>query len=111
MPRFIQHPTTGKLIPAGEYFQQKEKRHFIQGDIDSFVSPIDGSVISDRKQLSEHMKRHGVVQAGEFTPEHYARKAKERARLYTGEHSTAEKQARGEEINRIIDHHINLERE
>ena len=76
----------------------------VHGDIDSFVSPIDGTVISDRKQLREHNKRNGVVSASEFSMGYYEDKAKERARLYTGEKTPAEKQRRGEEINNIINH-------
>ena len=85
MPRWIQHPETGKLVPAEEYIRPRSAGHFIQGDIESFVSPIDGSVISDRKQYDEHCRKHNVVNAAEFSPEHYARKAKERERVYTGE--------------------------
>jgi hypothetical protein len=71
---------------------------FIGGDIESFVSPIDGSVISDRKQLREHNKKHNVVNAAEFTPEFYAGKAKERADFYEGRTSRAETQERKEAI-------------
>tara|TARA_R110002020_G_scaffold117582_13_gene268888 strand:- start:593 stop:943 length:351 start_codon:yes stop_codon:yes gene_type:complete len=76
----------------------------VHGDISAFVSPIDGTVISDRKQLREHNKRNGVVAASEFSMGYYEDKAKERARLYTGEKTRAEKQRRGEEINNIINH-------
>jgi len=109
MPKWRQNKVTGELIPI-DAAARRQDGAYIQGDIQSFVSPIDGTVISDRKQLREHNKRHGVVNAAEFSKEFYEGKAKDRARLYTGEHSTAEKQARGEEINRIIDHHINSER-
>ena len=57
---------TGKyeFIPIDE-----SARHFggsaIHGDIQSFVSPVDGSVISDRRQLREHNKRNGVVNFAE----------------------------------------------
>jgi hypothetical protein len=35
-------------------------------DIDSFVSPIDGTVIGSRSQLREHCKRHDVVPTQEL---------------------------------------------
>tara|TARA_R100000951_G_scaffold94196_1_gene82882 strand:- start:11 stop:319 length:309 start_codon:yes stop_codon:yes gene_type:complete len=38
----------------------------IQGDIESFVSPVDGSVITDRKQLRLHNERNNVVNTAEF---------------------------------------------
>lgn len=31
---------------------------------DSFVSPIDGTVISSQRQIKEHEKKHNVVQVG-----------------------------------------------
>ena len=78
MPRYIQHPITNKLIPAEEYERPKERGHFVQGDVQNFVSPIDGSVISDRKKLREHNEKHGVVNAAEFSPEYCNRVQKER---------------------------------
>jgi hypothetical protein len=76
----------------------------VQGNIEPFVSPIDGSVISDRKQLREHNKRHGVVNTAEFSQEHFKRKAKEREAFYTGDYSREQKLARKREINEIINH-------
>jgi hypothetical protein len=38
----------------------------IHGDISPFVSPVDGSVVSDRAQLREHNKRNNVVNYHEF---------------------------------------------
>ena len=66
MPGWIQDPITHKLIPREEYVRPKERGHFVQGDVQSFVSPVDGSVITDRKQLREHNKRNGVVNYHEF---------------------------------------------
>jgi len=105
MPRWIQHPITHKLVPADEYVRPKELSHFIHNDIESFVSPIDGSVISDRKQLSEHNKKHGVVNASEFSPEFYERKRKERERVLAGDLPKAErlktKQFMWEQLHRL----------
>jgi hypothetical protein len=70
--------------------RESRESHFIHGDIDPFVSPVDGSVISDRRQLEEHNKRHGVVNASEFSDEYYAKKAEERARYMRGETSRQE---------------------
>jgi len=78
MARYIQHPITFKLIPAEEYERPREHGHFVQGDVTNFVSPIDGSVISDRKKLREHNKKHQVVNAAEFSPEYCERVRKER---------------------------------
>lgn len=83
MASYIQDPVTLKLIPKSEYVSAKRRSHFIQNDIEGFQSPIDGSIITDRKQLREHNAKHNVVSAQEFTPEFYDKKAKERARIFT----------------------------
>tara|TARA_R110000803_G_scaffold67205_2_gene128854 strand:+ start:108 stop:443 length:336 start_codon:yes stop_codon:yes gene_type:complete len=69
---------------------------------DPFVSPVDGSVISDRKQLREHNLRNNVVNTSEFGEKHWEDKKKERERLYNGEHTPAEKWKRKAEINEAI---------
>lgn len=93
MPRWkqVKNPETGKneLIPIGEA-PRGSAGAAIHGDIESFVSPIDGTVIRDRKQYREHCKKHNVVPTAEFSQEFFERKAKERARVYTGERTKEE---------------------
>jgi hypothetical protein len=38
----------------------------VMGDLESFTSPIDGSVVSGRAGLREHCKKHGVVPTAEL---------------------------------------------
>jgi len=90
MPKWRQDLKTGKLIPIDKA-ATRQTGSFVQGDIQPFVSPIDGSVIADRKQYREHCKKHGVVPAAEFSKEFYDRKAAERADHYTGNRSTEER--------------------
>jgi hypothetical protein len=107
MPRWIQkinEDGTSKFVPADQAARRVDGSAAVQGDIESFVSPIDGTVISDRKQYREHMRKHGVVPASEFSQEFYERKAKERARVMAGEHDKQERLARRQEINEIINH-------
>ena len=66
------------------------------------MSPIDGSVISDRAQLRVHNKKHGVVNAAEFSPEHYKQKAAERADHYNGTAHTIEGAKRKRELKRDL---------
>jgi len=105
MPRWRQttNPATGKseFVPIDHAARQQASAN-VHGDIESFVSPVDGSVISDRKQLREHNKRHGVVNAGEFSKEFYAEKAKERADFYEGRHSRKEELERKQQIHEIL---------
>lgn len=55
-------------------------------DIEPFVSPVDGSVITGRKALREHNKKHDVTNAADFKGE-WERAAKERARFFSGDTS------------------------
>lgn len=102
---WIQHPITLELIPRDEYVRPKEASHFIHNDLQPFVSPIDGSVISDRRQYRNHCDKHGVRPAAEFPPEHYAKKAKEREAHYKGQSSKEETLKRKQALNEIINHH------
>jgi hypothetical protein len=58
---------TGKyeFIPVDDAARQNSMGLAIHGDIKAFVSPVDGSVISDRKGLREHNKRNNVVNLAE----------------------------------------------
>lgn len=67
--------------------EARHQRHFIHGDIERFVSVVDGSIIDDRGKLEEHNRRNNVVNSAEFSPEYYEQKQKERFR----ERTTAEK--------------------
>ena len=98
MARWRQDRITGEMVPIDGAAVARDARTAIHGDIQSFVSPVDGSVITDRAQLREHNKRNSVVNAGEFTTEFYARKAKERADFYQGKHSRGETLKRKQEI-------------
>ena len=88
--RWIQHPITLELIPRDEYVRPREVQHSIFGDIESFVSPIDGSVITGRKGYDEHCRKHNVVNAAEFSTEYYEKARKEREQHYSGVKSRAE---------------------
>lgn len=80
--RYIQDPQTLKLVPADEYYRRQESHH-IQGDLDPFVSHVDGSVIASRRDLREHNARNNVVEGGEVLQDH-ERTKKSREDLYAG---------------------------
>ncbi len=106
MPRWIQRVRkdgTTYMEPRDEAAKRYDG-HFVQGDIESFVSPVDGTVISDRRQLEEHNKRNNVVNTAEFGTDHWDRKAKERADFYEGKRTARQTQKDRMEINEIINH-------
>jgi len=95
--RWRQDKVTGEFIPVDKS-ARKYDGHAIHGTFDPFVSMVDGTEIATNKQLREHNKRNNVVQADEFSPEFYARKAQERADFYEGNHSRQESLKRKQEI-------------
>lgn len=99
---FDKETQTSSFIPIDEAAARRDAGVSVHGDIQPFRSPIDGTVISDRKQYREHCKKHNVVPAAEFSPEFYAKKAKERADAYEGRRSTAEAFARKQEIHELM---------
>jgi hypothetical protein len=93
---------TSRFDPIDDAAIKRDGGISIHGVFEPFVSVVDGTEIATAKQLREHNKRNNVVNAGEFSDEHYASKAKERERLYSGEHTSAETFARKQEIYNII---------
>ena len=64
---WVQHPITGKLIPKDEYVRPDTRSAYVQGDIESFVSPIDGRHITDRSHLRSHNRDHGVTNTADYS--------------------------------------------
>lgn len=57
------------------------------GDLEPFVSPIDGSVITGRAALREHNKRHNVTNVADYNKPggQWEKQAKEREKFFTGQ--------------------------
>jgi hypothetical protein len=94
---------TGKyeFIPVDQSAMARDSGAAIHGVIQSFVSSVDGSVISDRKQLREHNIRNNVVNTAEFDG-HWDGQEKVRDRHYTGENTREESFKRKQSIYNII---------
>ena len=80
---WIQDPVTGKLIPKDEYYGDNRTAHSVHGDIEPFVSTVDGTVIRSRKDLREHNARNGVVTA-EFDSAAIKKRTAEKQALFGG---------------------------
>jgi Fic family protein len=93
--RYRYDPISKQMVEVSSNYTRLE-RHEIQQDITPFVSPIDGTVISSRSNLREHMKRHDVVLADDYK-EHREAKAKERQSRIAGTHP----EVRAERIRNI----------
>jgi hypothetical protein len=77
----------GKFIPKEEYHGNNVRgpNMHVMPDIEPFVSPIDGSVISSRPHLKAHNKKHGVTNTADYSPQFLEKRAKERHLKATGQ--------------------------
>lgn len=60
MTRYIQDRETLKLVELPSRSEQRS--HLLIKNFEPFVSPVDKKLISTRKQLIDHNKRHNVTQ-------------------------------------------------
>lgn len=59
---WVQDRHTGKLIPKDEYYASRPASGTaVLGDMQAFVSPIDGKVVEGRVAFREHCLKHNVV--------------------------------------------------
>jgi hypothetical protein len=99
---WIQDPVTNKLVPKEEYYRRESRAHFVQGDIEAFVSPITQETITDRGQLRRHMAEHGVTDSRDYSPEFLHKRRIERENIMTG-NTEAARQDRIRLITRELD--------
>ena len=101
---WVQDPKTGKLIPKEEY-RNEPTGHYVQGDIEPFVSPIDKGVISSRSQLRVHNARHGVTDSRDYSHDFMLKRSQQRVAEMTGQTKEA-KNERRDLIRRAIDGYL-----
>lgn len=73
------------------------------GDIEPFVSPVDGSLITGRAALREHNKKHEVTNVADYK-ETWAKAEQERAKFYSGS-GGYDRERRIESIKRAYERH------
>jgi len=92
----------GKLVPRNEYERPESvKAPMIMGPLKEFKSPIDGTVISSRKQLAAHNKEHGVTNSADYSNGYIEKRAL--ARNEAGAKHLQE--TRRTDINEAIERH------
>lgn len=64
MPRYRQINIDGEwvLVDTSTYQETESKVHYVMGDTPDYTSPIDGRLISGRKQRREDLKRNHCVE-------------------------------------------------
>lgn len=107
--KWIQCLECHKLIPAEEYDAHigrltPNETHAVMGDIEEFVSPVDGSVVGSRSDLREHNAKHNVVSVAEYEGVVDKGAMQRRHDHYQGRISRKEQFKRRQEIHEIIHH-------
>jgi len=78
---WVQDSVTGKLVERLPRPRTAPAATAVVGDIEPFVSPVDGSVIQTRRGLRDHNRAHGVALHGDYGEnngaEYFARRARE----------------------------------
>ena len=75
---------TSQFVPIDEAAQKLDADKgisIIRDNFDAFRSVVDGTVISNHRELEEHNRRNNVVNSCEFSPEFLARKKAEREQV------------------------------
>ena len=83
MTTFKRDLSTGEFLPLAEWeeiYGKEARRSTVKGlgsDIEAFVSPIDGQIVSGRAALREHNKKHGVTNIKDYDAGHFEKRGKE----------------------------------
>ena len=81
--------------------QERVNAPAVRREISAFKSPIDGSVITTRRELANHNKRHGVTNASDYSDGYIKNRAHERV----DKGNRHLKETRRVDINQAINRH------
>ena len=60
---YIYDPETDRMVPKTAH--DRPRVHMVRGELSQpFVSPVDGSYVSNYREWGEHNRRNGVVDVG-----------------------------------------------
>lgn len=110
MTTYKHDPDTGEFLPLAEWEEKHGKearRSTVRGlgsDIEAFVSPIDGLVVSGRAALREHNKKHNVTNIADYSPGYFEKRGKEMKAEATGQTPEAKKE-RCQLIDKTLNHY------
>lgn len=63
--KYVFDPASGEMVEVTRT-DPKNRQHFIQPDIQEFVSPVDGTVIKSRQHLRRYMKANNLAHHDDF---------------------------------------------
>lgn len=106
--KFRYNPETKQMDEVTDTQYRGRPSLQIMNDIEPFVSTIDGSVITSRSHLREHMRQHGVTNAADYNkPGGYWDKAQQRRADFFAGKINPDSSKRIEQIKRAIEIHRN----
>lgn len=80
--RYVYDEELGEMVEVG-VGGAKEHSHYIQPDIQEFVSPVDGVVIKSRGHLRRYMKARNLAHVDDFK-DSWKQKRDERLKFHEG---------------------------
>jgi hypothetical protein len=101
---YVYDPVQEKMVVKGTQTHNNLSAT-VQGFKD-FKSPIDGSIIGDRKQLAAHNLRHGVTNIADYGEQHFHKKGMERREILDSKSET-NRRGRREELHKQFRNHGN----
>ena len=79
--KYVYNPELGEMSEVG--MSDKYRSHYIQADIEPFVSPVDGTVIKSRNHLRKYMSANNLAHTDDFK-ETWNRKREDRSKFLNG---------------------------
>lgn len=80
--RYVYNPETGEMDEVS--FKPREYGQLVVGDLEDFVSPVDGTVVHGRAGLREHDRRNGTTNIADYK-ETWAKNMEKRAAFSQGQ--------------------------
>jgi hypothetical protein len=94
---FIQ--TADGLVPRGTESASRVNAPMVMKPLGEFKSPIDGQIITSRRQLAAHNKKHGVTNTADYANGYVEKQAIKR--VNAGQKDI--KESRTKDIKRLVD--------
>lgn len=108
--RFRYNEETKQMEEMGDVTQFRDAA-LVMGDIEPFVSPVDGTVISSRSHLREHMRQHGLAHVSDFdAPGGYWDKKRQARADYLAGKTNPDSKRRKQQMSDAFEHLRNKQR-
>lgn len=102
---YVQDPETGDFVLKSELHRKQDANQSARvHTFKEFQSPVDNTIIGDRKQLAAHNARHGVTNVQDYGDKYFERRGREKENERVGNNARA-KSERRDLIRRTLHQH------